>query len=277
MSETPMDTDAPDDFEKKKKEKEVEECRQLLQSHKPSLISQVMSLDMLLHLKEHVVVDKDKAKDIRRQGRGHNREINQAILAELMTRGTREFEVYQLGLRKMNLNLLADLLEQKHFTKMMHVFEPVSKGLGHHWKHLSVELGMAGIVPKIESKYVRVREQALYFLLVWEETAGIGATINRLVEGLELCGMKQIVLYVKKVIQGKNVKKGKKRKKGSGNKKHFLFCSKTWGKKKNKRFQRIKREKSSIDRHQEVTYAGHHSLKMKLVQINMECFYSVEP
>ena len=52
---------------------------------------------------------------------------------------------------------------------------------------------MPGIVPKIESKYVRVREQALYFLLVWEETAGIGATINRLVEGLDRCGMKNIV------------------------------------------------------------------------------------
>ncbi|XP_022102442.1 uncharacterized protein LOC110985612 isoform X2 [Acanthaster planci] len=195
---------------------EVEECHQLLQSHRPSLVGQVVALDMLLHFKEHMVVDVDKAKDIRRQGKGYNREINQAIIAELMTRGTREVEVYQLGLRKMNLNLLADLLEQKHFTKMMHVFEPVSKRLGHHWKHLSVELGMPGIVPKIESKYVRVREQALYFLLVWEETAGIGATINRLVEGLERCGMKQIVLYVKKVIQGKNVKKGKKKKKGSG-------------------------------------------------------------
>ncbi|XP_033630519.1 uncharacterized protein LOC117292538 isoform X1 [Asterias rubens] len=217
MSETPMEVDPSEDFEKKKREKEVEECRQLLQSHRVSLVSQVMSLDMLLHLKEHVVVDVDKAKDIRRKGRGVNKDINEAILAELLTRGVREFEVYKNGLRKFDLNLLADLLEQKHFTKMMHVLEPVSKKLGHHWKHLSDELGMPGVIPKIESKYARVREQALYFLLMWEETSGIGATINRLVEGLDRCGMKQIVLYVRKVIQGKSVKKkGKKKKKGSG-------------------------------------------------------------
>ena len=98
---------------------EVEECRQLLQSHRVSLVSQVMSLDMLLHLKEHVVVDVDKAKDIRRKGRGVNKDINEAILAELLTRGVREFEVYKNGLRKFDLNLLADLLEQKHFTSKL--------------------------------------------------------------------------------------------------------------------------------------------------------------
>lgn len=68
--------------------------------------------------------------------------------------------------------------------------DPVAKKLGHHWKRVALELGTGGFVVKIETKYEKVREQALYSLLIWEETSGVAATEKRLIDALDYCGMK---------------------------------------------------------------------------------------
>ena len=94
----------------------VQECRQTLQIYAQSLANTVMAYDMIKHLLEKVVIDNDKARLIRRMGKGQNAETNRQILAELDTRGVREFEVYVEGLRKQEFSLLADLLEQKHYS-----------------------------------------------------------------------------------------------------------------------------------------------------------------
>lgn len=75
-----------------------------------------MAYDMVKHLLEKVVIDSDKARLIRRMGKGQNAETNRQIVAELGTRGVREFEVFVEGIRKQEFSLLADLLEQKHFS-----------------------------------------------------------------------------------------------------------------------------------------------------------------
>ena len=75
----------------------------------------------------------------------------------------------------------------------MPILDPVSQKLGHHWKRLALEMGMGGIIPKVETKYVRLREQALYSLLIWEDTSGVAATEKRLMDALEACGMKRTI------------------------------------------------------------------------------------
>ncbi|XP_071954732.1 uncharacterized protein [Antedon mediterranea] len=200
------------------KVKVIEECRQLLQNHKVPLVGNVLPNEMLRYLQLNMVFDSDTAQRIRRGGKGVAAETNQLIITELLTRGQREFDVYCNGLIAMNLNLLADLLQQKHFSKNMHVLEPASKMLGHHWKRLAIELGVSRHVPKIEAKYVRIREQALYCLLLWEQTAGAQATGRRLIDAIEACDMKRTAAHVRKVVDPKSGKKKKKGKK-SGKKK----------------------------------------------------------
>lgn len=51
-------------------------------------------------------------------------------------------------------------------------------------------MGTGGFVVKIETKYEKIREQALYSLLIWEETSGVAATEKRLIDALDYCGMK---------------------------------------------------------------------------------------
>ncbi|XP_033108010.1 uncharacterized protein LOC117109728 isoform X2 [Anneissia japonica] len=194
--------------------KAVEECRQLLQNHRVALVSNVLPNEMLRHLQRNMVFDSDTAQRIRRGGKGIPVEANNLILNELLTRGQREFDVFTRGLIVMNLNLLADLLQKKHFSNIMHIIEPASKMLGHHWKRLALELGVANSIPKVEAKYVRVREQALFCLLLWEKTAGASATGRRLLEALEACDMKRAVAYVRKVVDPKGGKKKKGKKSG---------------------------------------------------------------
>ena len=76
-------------------------------------------------------------------------------------------------------------------AELMPILDPVAKKLGHHWKRIALELGMGGSIPRIESKYVRLREQALYSLLMWEDTSGVAATQKRLMDALDACGMKR--------------------------------------------------------------------------------------
>lgn len=208
-------TTVPDVAPDQEKSKAVEECRQMLDNFRVPLCNNVVAIDMLNHLQLHHAVDAEKAKQIRRTGKGSNQETNQTILDELLTRGMREFEVYQKGLRAQNLSLLADLLEQRHFSKLMPILDPVAKKLGHHWKRIALELGMGGSIPRIESKYVRLREQALYSLLMWEDTSGVAATQKRLMDALDACGMKRALAYVKKLNGGGKKKRGGKKKKGS--------------------------------------------------------------
>ncbi|XP_071486051.1 uncharacterized protein [Diadema antillarum] len=191
----------------------VQECRQILVLYGQPLINNVMAYDMLQHLQEKVVIDNEKARLMRRMGKGQNGETNRLILTELGTRGVREFEVYVEGLRKQDFNLLADLLEQKHYSKLINILDPVAKKLGHHWKRVALELGTAGFVVKIETKYSKIREQSLYSLLLWEETSGVAATEKRLVDALDFCGMKWAIAYIRK-LQGKGGKKRKGKKKG---------------------------------------------------------------
>ena len=74
--------------------------------------------------------------------------------------------------------------------ELINILDPIAKKLGHHWKRVSLELGTGGFVVKIETKYDKVREQALYSLLLWEETSGVAATEKRLLDALDYCGMK---------------------------------------------------------------------------------------
>ncbi|XP_041473152.1 uncharacterized protein LOC121422285 isoform X1 [Lytechinus variegatus] len=193
----------------------VQECRQILVMYTNPLANTVMAYDMIRHLLEKVVIDSDKARLIRRMGKGDNPETNRQILAELGTRGVREFEVYVEGIRQQGFSLLADLLEQKHFSKLINSLDPIAKRLGHHWKRMALELGTAGFIPKIENKYAKVREQALYSLLIWEETSGVAATEKRLLDALDYCSMKNTIACVwgtKKKKKGKKKGKGKKKK-----------------------------------------------------------------
>ncbi|XP_054762682.2 uncharacterized protein LOC129269235 [Lytechinus pictus] len=193
----------------------VQECRQILVMYTNPLANTVMAYDMIRHLLEKVVIDGDKARFIRRMGKGDNPETNRQILAELGTRGVREFEVYVEGIRQQGFSLLADLLEQKHFSKLINSLDPIAKRLGHHWKRVALELGTAGFITKIENKYAKVREQALYSLLIWEETSGVAATEKRLLDALDYCSMKNTIACVwgtKKKKKGKKKGKGKKKK-----------------------------------------------------------------
>ncbi|XP_030855370.1 uncharacterized protein LOC581850 [Strongylocentrotus purpuratus] len=196
----------------------TQECRQILVLYAQPLANTLMAYDMVKHLLEKVVIDSDKARLIRRMGKGQNAETNRQIVAELGTRGVREFEVFVEGIRKQEFSLLADLLEQKHFSRLINILDPVAKKLGHHWKRVALELGTGGFVVKIETKYEKVREQALYSLLIWEETSGVAATEKRLIDALDYCGMKWAIAYIRK-LQGKGGKKKKGKKKGKGKKK----------------------------------------------------------
>lgn len=61
-----------------------------------------------------MVVNAERAKEMRRAGRGSKLDTGQVIMDELLTRGSREFGVFIVGLKKQNVNVLSDLLEEKH-------------------------------------------------------------------------------------------------------------------------------------------------------------------
>ncbi|KAJ8037865.1 hypothetical protein HOLleu_18792 [Holothuria leucospilota] len=196
----------------------TEEARKLLWMYKMALVNNLQPFEMIKHLRENMVINAERAKELRREGRGNKHATGEAVIGELMTRGKREFDVFVFGLKKQNINLLADLLEEKHESKLINILEPASKKLGHHWKRLSLELGTAGFVPKIETKYSRIREQALYSLLLWEDSSGISATERRLLDGLQALQMKWALAHLRKLSNPKSGKK-KKGKKKSGKKK----------------------------------------------------------
>ncbi|PIK57586.1 hypothetical protein BSL78_05494 [Apostichopus japonicus] len=191
----------------------------MLSMYRVALINNLRPFEMIKHLRENMVVNAERAKEMRRAGRGNKVTTGEVIIDELLTRGGREFDVFVIGLKKQHVNVFADLLEDKHESKLINIIEPTSRQLGHHWKRLSLELGTAGFVPKVETKYNKVREQALYSLILWEDSSGIAATERRLLDGLQALQMKWALASIKKISNPKSGKKKKGKKKKSGKKK----------------------------------------------------------
>ncbi|XP_070574048.1 uncharacterized protein [Ptychodera flava] len=200
-----------------------EKCKQLLQHYRTALACNMGPRSTLFYLFQERVFSKETIDDIRKKGKGDQYETNVEIIEQLMQKGVREFEVLIKILRKLQLNLLADILEEQRTSDILHLTEPTSRKLGFHWKRIADELGMKSMIPIIQDRYPdKLREQALYMLLMWEERDGIGANGRRLTQLLEMCNMRAAAENVEVIMNGgkkkKKKKKGKKGKK-SGKKK----------------------------------------------------------
>ncbi|XP_077982845.1 uncharacterized protein LOC144437713 [Glandiceps talaboti] len=199
-----------------------EKCKELIKHYRVALIHNMGPRSTLYYLFQERVFSKETIEDIRKKGKGDQVETNSEILEQLMLKGVREFLVLIQILRKLQINLLADILEDQRQSAILHLTEPTSRKLGYHWKRIADELGMKTLIPMIQDRYPdKLREQALYMLLLWEERDGIGANGRRLTELLETCNMRGAAENVEVIMGGKKKKKKKKGKKGkkSGKKK----------------------------------------------------------
>lgn len=196
-----------------------EVCHQLLIHHRQALVTTMGPRSTLFYLHKERVFPKETIDDIRKKGKGDPVATMNEVIDQILLRGVREFEVIVKILRILQHNLLADLLEERNMSDIIHVTEPTSKKLGYHWKRIAADyLNMGRLIPLIQDRYPeKLREQALYMLLLWEEQDGIGANPKRLIQILESCNMPGAADCVDTIIGGG--KKRKKKKKGRKGKK----------------------------------------------------------
>ncbi|XP_002732842.1 uncharacterized protein LOC100375208 [Saccoglossus kowalevskii] len=197
-------------------------CHRLLLHHRDALVRTLGPRSTLYYLFQERVFSKEMVDDIRKKGKGNQEDTMNEVIEQLLQRGVREFEVLVKILRKLDHNLLADIMEERRLSGLIHVTEPTSRKLGYHWKRIATDyLGLGPMIPLIQDRYPeKLREQALFMLLMWEEQDGIGANPKRLIEILESCNMRAAADSADTIIGGgKKKKKKKKGKKGKKKKK----------------------------------------------------------
>ncbi|XP_070581134.1 uncharacterized protein [Ptychodera flava] len=181
------------------------------------IASNMRARTILTELVKDRILNEATAEEIRKIGKGTNKEMNEAIIAELYSRDDLDIVRLCRIIQRNGQDFLADLVQENVTSELIGFWDPASRKLGNHWKRLAVELKTHDSIPKIMSRYPNdVRAQALFWLIEWEKKDAANANVKTLVETLQHCGMKKAAAFLKKLNRTQSRSKRRKKTKSTG-------------------------------------------------------------